>query len=451
MNFKTARLSTRLLIASAIVLPVFLGFSAYMLDLAFRNSLISAEQNRLNGHIYLLLTAADLIDGRLQLPTQLTEPLFGQLNSGLYAVIYDLNSNEVWRSQSAAILDMQIKVNSPITPGAAEFAPVVIDNDEFYQFNFDVAYETDDITPKLYRFSVLHTQQGVRSELAAYRQQLWWLLGGLTLLLLVTQVWIMRWGLLPLKTVAEDLTAVEQGEKELLQDNYPYEIRSVTDNLNRVLKTERIQRERYRNTLADLAHSLKTPLAVLRGALDQPEDKLRMLLDDQITRMNQIVSHQLQRAVINNQSQPGQRTDLLKLVKRVSDALDKVYRDKAIVLQITAEPDCFFYGAESDLMEVLGNILDNAYKYGNKQVQVKITNKKDILKICIADDGSGIDDSKKEQILQRGARADTAQPGYGIGLSVAVDILSSYKGSLSVNKSKLGGTEFIIILPSTIS
>jgi two-component system sensor histidine kinase PhoQ len=447
MNIQSASLSTRLLVASAIVLPLFLGFSAYMLDLAFRKSLISAERDRLNGHIHLLLTAADLIDAELQLPAQLTEPLFGQLNSGLYGYIYDANGREIWHSQSAAMLSDRIPAQLPVEPGTIHFGPVQLNGEDFYQFSFDVSYEGDAATPHLYRFTVLHTQQRIRAELIAYRQQLWWLLGGLTLLLLVTQALIMRWGLLPLKTVARDLAAVEEGKAELLKDDYPPEIRPVTDNLNRVLKTERMQRERYRNTLSDLAHSLKTPLAVLRGAFDQPAEKLKTLLDEQINRMNQIVSHQLQRAVVSSQAQPGQQVEVAKLIARIGDALNKVYKDKAVTLSAGMQETCYFYGAESDLMEVLGNVLDNAFKYCKQKVHVKVSNSGGELRISVADDGPGIEESSRLKILERGARADTIQPGQGIGLAVATDIISSYKGGLAVGSSSLGGAEFTIVLP----
>ena len=449
MVFKNARLSTRLLVASAIVLPLFLGISAYMLDLAFRNSLLAAERDRLNGRIYLLLAAADVVDGELQLPDRLTEPLFEQLNSGLYAFIYDKQGNEVWRSPSAVVLGTVPDEHTPIDPGSSKFDTRRINDSAYFQFSFDIAYETERGDTRQYRFVVLHTQEMLHAELVAYRRQLWWLLGSLALLLLVTQGLIMYWGLRPLKRVAQDLKKVEQGEAKLLEGDYPGEIRPVTENLNQVLVAERSRRERYKNTLADLAHSLKTPLAILRGALEQPADKLTILLDEQINRMDQIVRHQLQRAVISNQAQPGQRVDVMKSIVRVRDALSKVYRDKAVKVEIPQERAAYFYGEESDLLEVLGNILDNAYKYCHSCVRVGIENNDTELVIRIADDGPGVDESIGEQILQRGARADSSQPGYGIGLSVAADIISSYKGGLSVRRSELGGAEFVLVLPDS--
>lgn len=418
-----------------------------MLNLAFRESLVAAEQERLHGHIYLLLAAADLVGEELKLPQRLTEPRFGRLNSGLYAFVTDVNGNQIWRSPSAAVLEFKPAQNREFYPGSVYFQPLSTPDQDYYQFDFDVVYETESGLSKPYRFTVLHSQEEIKRELTAYRNQLWWLLGGLAILLLVTQTVIMRWGLRPLRTMVNDLAAVEQGRTESLSGSYPGEIQPVTDNLNRVLKTARMQRDRYKNTLSDLAHSLKTPLAVIRGAMQQRDNQMDVLIDEQIIRMDQIISHQLQRAVFSDQTRLGTKIKVSELVARISDALNKVYQDKQVELQITAERDCSFHGSESDLMELLGNILDNAYKYCNRRITVDIRCDDDDLIIYVADDGAGVDGSLQDEILQRGARADTLQPGQGIGLAVAVDIISGYKGSLSIERSKLDGAGFKIILP----
>ncbi len=418
-----------------------------MLDLAFKKSLIEAERGRLNSHIYLLLAAADLVDEELFLPQKLTEPLFDQLNSGLYAFIYDDVGSEIWRSNSASVLDVELQATETINPGSSVFVDFAVKDNAYYLFSFDVAYELEDESVAPYRFFVLHLQQEVKSELSAYRKQLWWLLGGLAFLLLLTQAWIMRWGLRPLKRVAADLEAVEQGRAEILQGRYPEEIQPVTDNLNQVLRTERTQRERYKTTLADLAHSLKTPLAVMRGAQDQTGAGKTELLEEQITRMDQIISHQLQRAVIGGQVEPGQKVDVLSLVTRIKDVLEKVYLDKNVIFHCAANENVYFYGAESDLMEVLGNVMENAFKYCSRQVRVEVRGNERELTIAVSDDGVGVPEDSKKQILKRGSRADTVRPGQGIGLSVVADIISSYQGGLTVEKSILGGAEFEITLP----
>jgi two-component system sensor histidine kinase PhoQ len=451
---KPQSLSGRLLLASALVLPLFLGFSAYMLDLAFHRSLLAAEREQLNTHIYLLLAAAEFDDDGLTLPDALTEPRFSQPNGGLYGFVFDADDELIWRSPSARLWpDNLIDVLTapatarPVAPGESQFATLDAGDENYYRFDYDVAWETD-TGNRRYRFSVLHTQATIQAERDAYRNQLWWLLGGLALLLLIAQALIMRWGLQPLATLAKHLHQVEQGESSTLQGDYPQEIQPVTDNLNRVLILERTQRERYRNTLADLAHSLKTPLAVLRGALSKPDENLQTVADEQVTRMDQIVRHQLQRAVIGAQNRPGRKTDVVDVIERLAAALQKVYADKHVRFTLDAPKPAYFHGDEQDLMELLGNILENAFKYGRQQVKVAIESNDEELQIMIADDGPGIPEHLQQQILQRGARADTAQPGHGIGLAIAVDIVSSYRGSLSIGISELGGAEFGIALPN---
>lgn len=445
MSLKPRSLSARLLLASALVLPLFAGLSAYMLDLAFQRSLLAGERERLNANVYLLLAAAELRDNDLVLPDMLTEPRFSQLNSGLYGFVYDSAGNEIWRSGSAELLAPPAS-QRPVHPGGVQFEESIIDAERYYRFDYDIAWETESGARRPYRFSILHTQSEAAAELTAWRKQLWRLLGGLALFLLATQALIMRWGLRPLQTLAAHLRAVEQGETPYLQGEYPHEIRPVIANLNRVLQSERAQRERYRNTLADLAHSLKTPLAVLRGSAGKTAE-----IDEQITRMDQIIGHQLQRAVTRAQPPSGQPVPVAAMVERIVAALQKVYAGKNMNFKIQAREDIRFKGAEQDLMELLGNILENAFKYGNSRVHAAIAADEAALTIAVADDGPGVPERKQRQILQRGARADSAQPGQGIGLAVAVDIISAYRGSLAVGRSEeLGGAEFKITLPYRI-
>jgi two-component system sensor histidine kinase PhoQ len=441
-SLKPKSLFARLLLANLLVLPLFTGLSAYLLDVTFQRSLEAGERERLNANVYLLLAAAELREGWLELPGDLTDPRFTQPDSGLYGYIHDDRGNEVWRSISATLVSPPVQ-QRPLQPGHAEFGALTVGVAGYYRFEYDIAWETENGERRLYRFSILHTQAEAAAELAAYRRQLWWLLGGLALIMLCMQGMIMRWGLKPLQTLAARLRALEKGEATGLEGDYPLEIRPVIANLNRVLQSERAQRERYRNTLADLAHSLKTPLAVLRGSAGRTPD-----IDEQITRMDQIVSHQLQRAVTRAPQQPDKPVVIATVVERIAAALQKVYAARNIAFEFDADPGIRFHGAEPDLLELLGNVLENAFKYGRRRVYMAVIADAAALTLIIGDDGPGVPRHRQQQILQRGARADTARPGQGIGLAVAVDIVSAYRGSLTVGKSaELGGAEFRIILP----
>jgi two-component system sensor histidine kinase PhoQ len=443
MLLKPGSLSARLLLASMLVLPLFLGLSAYLLDLAYQRSLLAGERARLNADVYLLLAAAELRGDKLVLPDLLAEPRFSAQNSGLYGFVYDAAGAEIWRSGSATLLAPQAQ-RLPLRPGAAEFAEAAFGGENFYRFDYDIAWEAENGARQPYRFSVLHSRAEAAAELAAWRSQLWRLLGGLALFLLAAQALIMRWGLRPLQTLAAQLRAVEEDAAQTVEGDYPREVRPVIANLNRVLRSERAQRERYRDTLADLAHSLKTPLAVLRGSGVGTVEA-----DEQITRMDQIIGHQLQRAAARvQQPRADQPVPVATVAERLAAALRKVYAGKNMNFTAAARQDVLFHGAEPDLMELLGNILENAFKYGRSRVSLDAMVESGALVITVADDGPGVPADKEREILQRGARADTAQPGYGIGLAVAVDIVSAYRGSLAVGRSReLGGAEFKITLP----
>lgn len=424
------------MLASALLLPVFIAGAGLALDRAFSRSQETAEVERLRTQIYLLLGAAEIYGEQIWLPEQLQEPRFNQPDSGLYAQILN-NGEPVWQSPSAQATELPEVPNEPEITGAEYFHTLETKPTPMTALSFDVAWDLESGAEKLFRFQVLHDLSAIVAEQKSYRQQLWRWLGGLTLLLFFIQAAVLRWGLKPLKKLARDLGKLDSGEQLTLSENYPNEIKPVIINLNQVLVAERQQRDRYRHTLADLAHSLKTPLAVLQSQADQMSDK-KTVVQEQIDRMDDIIRHQLQRSVSRPASLPGKSVALAPVVTRLVSALNKVYADKHVHFTQAINGDCQFRGDEGDLMEVLGNLLDNAYKYGKSRVSISARQEQTLV-IEIADDGPGIAQELHQQVLRRGARADTADRGQGIGLSVVVDILSSYRGALTIGQSEMGG------------
>ncbi len=296
-------------------------------------------------------------------------------------------------------------------------------------------------------FTILETQTSMRTELRAFLRQLWLWLGGAALLLTLAQAIILRWGLKPLRQLALDLSDLEQGRRASLAQRYPEELQPLAENLNQLLAREQQQRERYRNTLADLAHSLKTPLAVLRQAAVAPVPE-RALMDEQIHRMDQLIGYQLQRAVSSGPHKLQQRIQVLPLANKLINTFSKVYFDKKPRLTVTIDAACYCRGEESDLLEVLGNLLDNACKACRSEVSISALQNERWLLLEIADDGAGVPENQRERILQRGQRADSYRPGQGIGLAVAVDILDSYGAELDIADSPLGGARFSVRWPA---
>lgn len=415
--------------------------------------------------IYLLLAAAEMQDGEFYFLESLREPRFSQLNSGLYGFISSPAYGPLWRSDSALTFSIPDEdyLLRRVAVGETRFDRLVAEDGElFFALSYGILWE-DGISE--FTFSVIENAAPYYSEISNFRTSLWYWLGGVALLLLIMQFLLLRWGLLPLHRIASDLKKIESGQTDKLVGDYPRELRGVTDNLNLLIETERKQQSRYRTTLADLAHSLKTPLAVIGGLLPQraaeataaPANPSREQLDavnEQLERMNQIVSYQLQRAVKTRESSAlAKRVDAGAAARKVLDALRKVYRDKDMRVEAELAEDVQFLGDERDLLEVLGNVFDNAFKYGRSRVRIELAGAGSLTRgICIIveDDGGGIPPEKQNFVLQRGARADTLVQGQGIGLAVVTDIVDSYGGEIRVEDSELGGARIVLQLNSAV-
>ena len=441
----------RLLVASALILPVVMLLAGLALKNAYYSSQEVAVKERLQLQVYLLLGSIELGDQLVVLPQSLQEPRYAQIGSGLYGVIHNGSGRLLWRSESSRLLpENQVSANfqlpTVLTAGASSFDH--LPDAGMFRYRFSVIWELNGKEMPL-QFTVMEADQPVLKASSAYAGQLVFWLAAVLVVALLAQVLIMRWGIHPLKGLARDLKMIEQGDADRLSGRYPSEVQPVTDNLNRLIDSERQQRERYRNTLGDLAHSLKTPLAVMRGAGEEqlPLQEYGSVVDEQVERMDQIVQYQLARAVKSQGGGLAQAVSVKAVVDRMLGALDKVYRDKGVCSDAQISDVLGFAGDERDLMEVLGNLLENAYKYGDSQVRITGQLAQESLYLEIADDGPGVNPEARQVILERGARLDTSIQGQGIGLSVAVDIVSSYDGQLEVAESDLGGALFKVTLP----
>lgn len=451
---KLSSLTTRLIVASATLLPVFLGVTGVFLDRAFNNSLEVAEHARLRGHINLMMTVAEPVDnadGSLRiLHLTLFDADFEQPNSGLYAYIFNPQKKLIWNSNSAALHTPPNydAVSLDSKPGQLMIDRIELREQEFFVAHYDVQWEDANGRPHPFRFLILHSAQEYEAELKAYRRQLWRWLGTSGLLLILAQVLILRWGLSPLGQFARALKAMQTGESAHIEGEHPRELQRIISNLNQVLSREQALRQRYRNSLSDLAHSLKTPLAVLKTNLyNSSPEELRNIAEEQVARMNQVVTYQLQRAVSSQQTGAAVRTDIEPVVTRLVTALQKVYKHKDIQVETFISAQAKLIGDEQDVMEFMGNILENAFKYGRSRVRVTANEDSMYLRVDIEDDGAGVPEDERARIFQRGQRLDTNKPGQGIGLSVATEIISSYNGRLELTQSDLGGAKFTIFMP----
>lgn len=457
MIARFSSIASRLLLASALLLPLFLGLTGFFLDRAFENSLEVAERSRLRGHVNLLMSVAEPVTKNakihsLRMPVTLSDADFEHPNSGLYSYIFDNQAKLVWRSNSAALSDPPDykRIAKSDTPGKMLFSEKQLGGNLHFIARYTVKWEDARGTPTPFHFVVAHSADEYTAELKAYRNELWRWLGAAGIFLLIAQTLILRWGLRPLGKLAQALKAMQSGDTSNIAGEHPRELQRIVDNLNQVLEREQALRQRYRNSLADLAHSLKTPLAVLQSKLVEgveSDGELQQIASEQVARMNQVVTYQLQRAVSSQQKGTFRRTRLEPIAQRLFAALQKVYAHKQMEQELDLAPNSIIAGDEQDVMELFGNMLENAFKYGNKQVRVRSFIEETQLRIDIEDDGPGVPDDQTERILERGQRLDTTIPGQGIGLAVAAEIVRSYEGNISIHRSELGGARFSVCLP----
>lgn len=441
-------LRSRLILTASLVLTFFILIAGYTLDRAFYESAEASLQENMNTQLTLLLAGTEVENPNdIDMPSRLLETKFSLPSSGLYAMIVNEKGKLLWKSLSTVGVTLPAPIIVP--PGEQRLQRIKLKDQEFYLKSYGIQWFTETDKVPL-TFNIVTDLSEFNRQIYKYRQTLWGWLIGLAAILLVAQVLILIWGLKPLKHVVTELNAIESGDQDRIAREYPTEILRLTDNINGLLEHEHTQQTRYRNALADLAHSLKTPLAVLNGALQEmKEEHQKQNLQEQIQRMDHIIGHQLQRAATAGSSPIRKSIEVEPLIGKITRALDKVYHDKQIQFDIHLPDNLNVRVDEGDIMEVMGNILDNACKFCEQRVRINSTVRNKRAMFTIADDGPGIKESEIEHILQRGGRMDQSVPGQGIGLSVVMDIVTAYNSELTITHSDLGGVAFTFDFPAS--
>lgn len=447
-------LSARLLVSVSLLLLFFFGVTILVLDIAFREAGEQAQEDILDGHLMSLLAAAEPdIYGELQLPPDLPEPRFGGLESGLYGALRDDSGTAVWKSRSALGLDLQYGPQ-PGT-GSHHFSRLSLPNGTpLMALSLGVEWELPSGELKPYTFNVAESLDSYYAQLSRFRRQLFGWFGAVALIMLFSISVLMRGLLRPLRQIEEEISDVEEGKRQQLSEGFPSELQGVASNMNLLIGSERARAERYRNTLDNLAHSLKTPLAAIRAVLSEHgSDADTVRIETQIERMNEIVRYQLRKpATLASESLGVTAVPVAPELQRLVDGLNKVYREKRPQIGLDVSGDTRFRGETGDFLELAGNLLDNACKWCNGRVEMKIRPLDDAapdsghMRITVSDDGPGIPQEAADLLLQRGMRLDESAPGHGIGLAVVKDIAASYGGEVLIGRSALGGAEISVTI-----
>ena len=395
-------LKARFVVSGLLLIMVILPAIGFTVNKAFERQMALSIENQLNAYMYSVLAVADVDNGDINMPPHLVENQFNVIGSGLYALISDQQHKIVWSSGS------------------------------FFGIN----------TLTLH---IIKDESDYQTQADEFNRTLWVWIGVLMLVLIIIQVVWLAWTLKPLSQFSNEITLVEQGKLAELSQSYPSELSILAKQLNTLLHTEKQQRNRYRNALSDLAHSLKTPLTVIKSQPQLTQDS-----HEQLDHINHIIGYQLKKAqsVAGNAWHLGINVDdtATKLIRTLTKIYHSSHKDIDYQQTLYQNQAAIFKGDSADLSEMIGNLLDNACKAAKHQVLLSVETTASELIITDEDDGPGLTAAQQALIFERGARADTYQQGHGIGLAIVSDLVNSYQGKLTVSDSvELTGAKFSLI------
>lgn len=430
--------------ASVLILPVLILATGLGIDRAFKQSLLRAEEQQLTTWAYLLLAAAEAENGQLEMPAAFTEPRFSQPGSHLYAFVHRESggvlqpAEMLWQSPSSRWLDLRdlgLTQEQALAPVVSFFAPF---SDDFFVLRYRIQWEQEEGEDLSLVFSLYHASEEYRQQLQAFSTTLWRWLSGVGVLLLLGQWLLLYWSLRPLHWLSGKLSALNRGEVASITGAFAGELQPLVDNLNQLLVEEKSGRERYRNALSDLAHSVKTPLAVLRNEVHETT-KNDALMVEQIQRLEDIVSRQLARASLAHGA-IRHHQNAMQVASRLATSLKKLFPN--VTIELGADK-LMLPVDEKDLFDLLGNVMENACKYGAETIKISggdsLYRGSQYKTLIVSDDGPGMPESVRAGVLARGLRADESKAGQGLGLSLVQDIVLAQGGELTLETSDLGG------------
>jgi len=417
---------------------------AAALDHAFEERALQTQYDRMQGLAYALLAATEpTADGTLSLSMfRMPDSRLNNPGAGLASALIDERGGLTWGSIS---LTDDVPLPPMVAPGEWSFEST----DTSFILAFGLRWANPVEGDQTYTLLIIEDRATFRRQVAGFRRTLWSWLAVAAIGLLSVQGAILAWGLGPLRRLRRDLRLVEKGKQTALGGRYPQELVPLSEAINGMISTGQAQLERHRHALGDLAHSLKTPLAVLRGMSEDERlnAELRQQIAEPVARMHTIVDHQLRRAVMAGRRTLTEPVALREVIEKLSRTIEKVYRNKAPHFELDIPPTLKVRIDGGDLFEMMGNLLENAVKYGRGRVRVHASrSRQGLCTIRVEDDGDGFPESP-ERLLSRGVRADTLTPGQGIGLGASAELVAAYRGQVQLARSEsLGGGAVIITL-----
>ncbi len=304
-----------------------------------------------------------------------------------------------------------------------------------------------------YRISVTGSLTEILRLVDQFRGQTFIVLGAVGIMLAVMSGIVARFAMRPIDRLSNAIEQVREGDSVGIAGTYPREIAPLAEEVNELLRSNSQIIERARNQVGNLAHGLKTPIAVLRNEASARKGPLAEIVTTETEKMSSLVSTYLERArLAARTSVVGKKADPTMVLLRLTRVMRKIHPEVTIAFQ---RPDAslpWFRGDEADLEEMVGNLLDNACKWSKGQVGVRLGSERGasatMLLIRIDDNGPGLTDEQAQQALRRGVRLDEKTPGTGLGLDIVKELIDVYGGRLDLGRSALGGLLVELRLPT---
>jgi signal transduction histidine kinase len=300
----------------------------------------------------------------------------------------------------------------------------------------------------------------ISDETRAFDYYLAGTFAALSIGLLLTTIFQVRFGLAPLKRITRSLADIRSGKAERLEGKFPVEIAPLARETNALLDANRAIVERSRTHVGNLAHAIKTPLSVIvNEAATHGSDPFVKKVLEQAEVMRDQVAHHLERARIAARlTVVATVTDVKPVIEALGRTMEKIHRDRDLVIDVEVRGTPRFRGERQDLEEMVGNLLDNACKWTDHRVRIEVTAAHDAdtdldatLHIIVDDDGRGLSEAERAQVARRGQRLDESKPGSGLGLSIVSDLAALYGGSLRLGTAPIGGLRAELILPGVVT
>jgi signal transduction histidine kinase len=447
-RLRTGSLTRRMIGVAALWIVALLLIGGFALDRVLARSIIESFDNQL---VYMLNSMVDASeigpDGEVRFSRAPADQRFLQPYSGLY---FQISGPGAETFPSRSLWDRRLRV----TDTHFDVKPHLYDSDEFsapeHKETLRIS-ERDVILPGSsirWRFQVAESHDSIDFQIHQLRSTLFWSFTALGVGLIILAALQTFYGLWPLRRVRREVTEIRSGEKTRISPDFPAEIRPLTEEINQLLSHSEDQAEEARRHAGNLAHALKTPLTVITNAASAQAPDLVETVCREALAMRRQVDHHLARArAIGRRASAQARTRVWQSLEAVQRAVDRLY--EGVTIDIAGNQQAQVRVERQDLDEMLGNLVENAAKYGAGRVFVTVQPKNNAVDILVEDDGPGIPEELRSELFARGARLDTGKPGTGLGLAIVRDVAEIYGGSVSLEESEdLGGLLARLTLPA---